>query len=410
MALAVGALALAVPASQAKVVSMPAQRAPAQVRAYWTPERMRHASPLDLVVGDGGRLERAPARQKSGPLLPGDRASDVSTSSANFPERAHGKVFFTLVGGSDPGDYVCSGTVVHSNSHALVWTAGHCVDDSETGGGFATNWTFVPGYRAGDKPFGEWPAKRLETTPGWQNAANTRVDFGAVTVARDAEGRGVEDVVGSRAITFGHARPDTVSAFGYPAEPTLFEPLFDGERLYRCDSAITGTDDPPGTGPETMQIDCDMSGGSSGGGWVAANGSVVGLTSYGYAADLSHLYGPYFGADARDLYERASGPQMLCAGAAVTNLGGGGADSFKGAGHAQSFRLEGGLDRAVGGGGDDAACGGSGNDHLSGGRGADDLFGGPGRDTLVGGPGHDVCVGGPGRDRAVGCEVVRSVP
>jgi hypothetical protein len=406
----VGALALAAGPSQAKVVSAPVRDTPAQVRAYWTPERMREAAPLDLVLGDGGRLERAPAEHSSASLLPGDRASDVSGSSSNFPERDHGKVFFTLAGGSDPGDYVCSGTVVDSNSHALVWTAGHCVDDAETGGGFATNWTFVPGYMAGEAPYGEWPAKRLETTSGWRTAANTRVDFGAATVARDAQGRGIEDVVGSRGIAFGQPRTESVSAFGYPAEPTLFEPLFDGERLYRCDSPITGNDDPPGVGPETLQIECDMSGGSSGGGWVDADGSVIGLTSYGYAADLNHLYGPYFGGDARDLYEQTSGPQILCAGAAVTNLGGGGEDNFTDKGGAQSLRLGGGADRAAGGTGNDAVCGGAGNDRLAGDPGADELVGGAGRDVLLGGPGQDVCVGGPGRDRAVGCEQTRSVP
>jgi hypothetical protein len=296
---------------------------------------------------------------------------------------------------------VCSGTVVESNAHSLVWTAGHCVDDSETGGGFATNWIFVPGYEAGSSPFGKWPAKRLDTTPGWRTAANTRADFGAATVARDADGRGVEDVVGSRPIEFGGPRTTSVAAFGYPAEPTLFEPLFDGERLYRCDSAITGSDNPPGNGPETMQIECDMSGGSSGGGWVGPGGAVIGLTSYGYTADINHLYGPYFGADARDLYEQVSGAPILCAEVPVTNLGGGGPQRYTGQSGTESFRMGGGADHAQGGSGNDAACGGGGDDRLA---------GDAGRDTLVGGSGRDVCVGGPGRDRATGCEVVRSVP
>ena len=80
-----------------------------------------------------------------------------------------------------------------------------------------------------------------------------RVDYGAVTVARDAGGRGVEDVVGARKIAFGKPRTDAVTAFGYPAEPTLFQPLFDGERLYSCDSPVTGSDNPPGAGPETVR-------------------------------------------------------------------------------------------------------------------------------------------------------------
>ena len=49
-----------------------------------------------------------------------------------------------------------------------------------------------------------------------------------------------------------------------------------------------------------------MSGGASGGGWVNAEGALNGLTSYGYAGDFSHLYGPYFGATIETLYKAAS--------------------------------------------------------------------------------------------------------
>lgn len=396
------ALVLATPAlAPASVTSERASQKPAVVRAYWTARRMREAVPADLRLGDGGQLVRA---------APAARATDASSESSSFPGRVHGKVFFTIAGGSDPGDFVCSATVVASNSHDLAWTAGHCVDDPEFGGGFATNWSFVPGYLNGQAPFGEWPATQLRTTPGWESDINVRVDFGAATLARDGEGRGVEDVVGAREIAFDGSRDQQLTAFGYPAEPTLFEPLFDGERLYSCESAITGSDNPPGSGPEPMQIDCDMSGGSSGGGWVSAAGDLSGLTSYGYAADLTHLFGPYFGGVAKDLYAKASGPPLLCAGAAVTNLGGAGADSFSGAEAADVFSLKGGDDRAAGDTGNDSACGGGGNDSLLGADGADSLRGGSGNDLLVGGPGEDTCVGGPGHDRARGCEERRQIP
>ncbi len=177
-------------------------------------------------------------------------------------------------------------------------------------------------------------------------------------------GRGIEDIVGARDIAFGRPDPSSVTAFGYPAEPALFQPLFDGERLYSCDSPITGTDTPPGAGPDTLQIECDMSGGSSGGGWVTPSGALVGLISYGYATDLDHLYGPYFGGTARDLYEQESGPRLLCADAAVTNLGGPESNVFRGDATANAFLLGGGDDRAAGAGGNDAACGGGGDDRL----------------------------------------------
>ena len=295
-ALIAGAIVAGAPSAPAAGGVAVAERAsgrPAAVREYWNERRMRRAEPAVISLGSGKRAQSSA------------RASDVSAASAGFPERVHGKVFFTVNGGSQPGDYVCSGTVVHSNSHTAVLTAGHCVDDPEFGGDFAVNWIFVPGYRSGSQPNGEWPAAQLLTTGPWQSGADVRQDLGIALVARDAEGRGIEDVVGARPIEFGLARQQAFAAFGYPALPTLFDPTFDGQRLYRCDSGVTGSDTPPGAGPDPLEIECDMSGGASGGGWVNAEGALNGLTSYGYAGDFSHLYGPYFGSEARTFYERA---------------------------------------------------------------------------------------------------------
>ncbi len=229
-------------------------------------------------------------------------------------------------------------------------------------------------------------------------------------LARNAEGQGIEDVVGARAIAFKLSRNQQYTAFGYPAEPTLLQPTFDGERLYSCESAVTGSDNPPGNGPDPIQIACDMSGGSSGGGWVTRSGAVNGLTSYGYALDFDHLYGPYFGADAQRLYEEASGPALLCGGIAVTNLGSGGPNDLSGGDGAETFKVKGDADRARGFAGDDIACGGGGDDKLKGGEDADTLRGGVGGDVLNGGPGDDLCIGGPGRDRGPGCEHKRQIP
>jgi hypothetical protein len=374
----------------------------AQVREYWTQARMRAAEPAGLMLLGEGRIARSQAADRT--------ATDASGANTGFPARAHGKVFFTIEGGSKPGDFVCSGTAVSSNSHTLVWTAGHCVNDAEFGGGFATNWEFVPGYRDGERPFGGWPAKQLLTTDDWRQKANVRVDLGAAVVARDAQGRGLEDVVGARGIAFGTPRQQAYAALGYPALPTLLHPEFDGERLYRCDSMLTASDDPPGPGPQTMEIDCDMTGGSSGGGWVIDGGRIASVVSYGYAGDLFHLYGPYQGQTAQSLYDQASGPPLLCAGRPVTNLGGPGDDAYTGTAGADTFKLAGGADRVTGATGNDRACGGGGGDQLRGEDGKDVIRGGSGRDLLIGGPGQDICDGGPGRDRARSCEQRKRVP
>jgi Ca2+-binding RTX toxin-like protein len=299
---------------------------------------------------------------------------------------------------------------VQSNQRTVAWTAGHCVFDAEFGGGYADNWVFVPGYDRGARPFGAWPAARLFTTEGWARHGDIRQDLGAVRLARDGEGRGIEDVLGARPIQFRQSRAQTYTAFGYPALPTLLQPTFDGERLYTCDSGVTGSDNPPGNGAETLRIDCDMSGGASGGGWVNAAGAVNGLTSYGYTGDFLHLFGPYFGPEARHLYRTASGVRLRCGGAQVTNLGGAAPDDFDGTVGADSLRTRGAADIARGLDGNDFACGGRAGDTLDGGAGRDILRGGPGADVLRGGPGLDLCIGGPGRDRAPGCERRRGIP
>ncbi len=392
-----------------------AQRSARVTREYWTQQRMRAAKPAKLVLGADGQLSRqsAPVARQPREALPRAPATDLSADNTGFPNRIHGKVFFTFTDGSSPGDYVCSATIVSSNSRALAWSAGHCVNGSDVGAGFATNWMFVPGYRDGEQPFGSWPATRLLTTSGWNSEQNLRVDIGAAVLARDAEGRGIEDVLGARGIAFDRPRTGNVTALGYPAEPNpgALRLEFDGERLFSCASALgSDTGPPPGNGPVPLAIDCDMAGGSSGGGWINGRGDLVGLVSYGYQGDFNHIYGPFHGAIAEELYTSASGPPLRCAGRQVTNLGGAGNDDFGGGVGAEAFKVVGGDDRVAGDDGNDFACGGGGNDRLAGAAGNDRLRGGGGNDLILGGPGRDVCDGGSGRDRARGCEKKLRIP
>ena len=44
-----------------------------------------------------------------------------------------------------------------------------------------------------------------------------------------------------------------------------------------------------------MGIDCDMTGGSSGGGWIAGGG-VASVNSYGYSTLPNVMFGPYQGS------------------------------------------------------------------------------------------------------------------
>jgi hypothetical protein len=362
---------------------------PAEVRDYWTRERIEAARPVEA------RLDRVPARRAPRAASEPSRASAQQPDSTAYPERTQGKVFFSFL----DGDFMCSGTVVRSGGRNVVLTAGHCVYD-DLHQRFATNWMFVPGYRDGHKPWGEWVAHRLATTERFRSNGDERYDVGVAVVERDPNGRGIQDAVGALRIAFDQPRDQFYRAFGYPATGR-----FDGERLYRCDSPYRGDDHsfPP---PRPMRIDCEMAAGASGGGWVAPGQEVVSVTSYGYeylgnplvciaqpelCPERDRLFGPYFGGTIRELYRANMGRALRCGGRVVDHRGTPGADRLVGTP---------GADVIHGLGGPDVLRGRAGSDVICGGRGSDRIFGGPGDNRIYAGPGNDrVLVRALGRNR-----------
>jgi hypothetical protein len=283
--LAVLACALVlVPAAQAKVETKAVAQDKTAVQRYWTAERMRNAIPADKVLS--GNF--APVPRKAPRLAPAQQIPPPYTSQ---PTSTNGKVFFTD-GGSN---FVCSGTAVLSGNSSTVWTAGHCVHDGASG--FHTNWSFVPAYADGSRPYGTWTARTLLTTSGWANGGDFSYDNGAAVV--NANGSALTDVVGGRNIAFNTARNQNYASHGYPAAPP-----FNGQRLWVCNSPLVYDD--TSANPPTMGIDCDMTGGSSGGGWIAG-GSVVSVNSYGYTTLPNVMFGPYQGSVAQSLYTQAAG-------------------------------------------------------------------------------------------------------
>ena len=161
-----------------------------------------------------------------------------------------------------------------SNQHTLAWTAGHCVNDAQFGGGFATNWTFIPGYRNGEQPFGDVARARScsRPRPGATTPTSARTSARAGSPAtRRAEGsrtRSAPAPIAFNALAHPAVHGLRLSGRADPVRADLRRPA----PLHAATPRVTGSDSPPGNGPETMQIDCDMSGGASGGGWVNALG------------------------------------------------------------------------------------------------------------------------------------------
>lgn len=279
------ALTLSATAEAAPVEQKSVTESASSIKGYWTADRMRSAKPAEQRFGGSAPGQ---AKKQAAPWT----SAEVTTPYTQAPTSTHGKVFFTL-GGSD---YVCSGTALLSGNKSVVWTAGHCVNEGP--GAFATNWQFVPAYKDGSAPLGVYTAENLFAPTAWANSGDFSYDLGAAVVG-PASGTALTDRVGGRGIAFNYSRSQSYQSYGYPAAPP-----FTGERLWRCNSPLQTQD--TSANPATLGIGCDMTGGSSGGGWVVGS-SVYSVNSYGYNNQPDVMYGPYQGSVAQSLYNAAAG-------------------------------------------------------------------------------------------------------
>lgn len=90
---------------------------------------------------------------------------------------------------------------------------------------------------------------------------------------------------------------------GYPAAPP-----FDGETQRACsDVPFLGHDARSflSPGPLNLAVDCNVTGGASGGGWTIAGEILNSVTNYGYPGDPDTDFGAYFGREAGQLFQRA---------------------------------------------------------------------------------------------------------
>jgi hypothetical protein len=311
---------------------------------YWTPSRMASAKPINISVKAGQPMShRAADRALAGtPTVVRPAAPGASTSAAPvaaslgksvnpeliaynypapftryglftngmynvYPNRAHGKLFFSQHTPSGDGNFVCSGTVVTSAGHWLVETAGHCVANAATHT-FSFNVLFVPAYRNGLAPFGVWTAFTLWTKTAWISSGNLREDRGFVLLNNNGSGLPIQNVTGSEGIAFNQSYLQNVVDFGYPA---AFP--FNGATEQLCLASFEETDPfDAEIGSVPWGIGCDQTGGSSGGGWVIrygpGGGYVNGHNDYKYIFPSRPLemFSPYFDNSELSLYNCAT--------------------------------------------------------------------------------------------------------
>jgi V8-like Glu-specific endopeptidase len=303
---------------------------------YWTVERMRNAKPYDVAnrsdepkqarnlspQGPAGGAEPAigslPTGNISGvegaAVAPGESVANytypfpysrlnVFTPYTHQYYRVSGKVFFTMGG----ANFVCSGTLVNSPNKSLVITAGHCVHGGGAGKTWHTNWSFVPAYKNGNRPYGTWTSNKLYALNGWTNNADFTYDIGAAVLQpRASDSARAVNLLGGRGMRWNVSRLQHFWDLGYPADPP-----FNGQLMMLCTASHAFDDAAVGAGPSAIGIGCDMTGGASGGGWVIGFGSasanyVNGVNSYKYTtAQPLAMYSPYFGNGAQTIFNTA---------------------------------------------------------------------------------------------------------
>ncbi|MEU9862802.1 peptidase [Streptomyces sp. NPDC047971] len=292
--LSVGALLTgALTASSAQAAEKP---------AFWTAERMRSATPLDLELTPGalGALKQVARSAAPTTIAP------TSVAPTAFPQpggpwtgggavvKTSGRVFFTFQGRTAS----CSGNAVTSQNQSTVITAGHCVKYQ---GSWHTNWVFVPAYDNGNAPYGQWAATKTLTTPQWEASEDINYDVGAAVVA-PLNGQKLTSVTGAQGIQFNGGYNKPMYAFGFPAASP-----YDGSKLIHC----AGNSSKDFLFSQDHSLGCNMTGGSSGGPWFSGfsettgTGLQVSVNSFGYTFLPNRMFGPYFGNDAKALYDRA---------------------------------------------------------------------------------------------------------
>ncbi|MCS0639330.1 peptidase [Streptomyces sp. LP05-1] len=306
--------ATAAPVPAEPAASAPARTVPAAeqrgAQVFWTAARMRAATPLDPPLAGTARSgQRAPAGRPVTvpPTSPAaSRTASPAAGSLAFPQpggpwtgakavtTTSGRVFFTLKDRTAS----CSGNAVTSKNGSTVLTAGHCVKYQ---GSWHTNWIFVPGYDNGQAPYGQWPAARTLTTPQWEATEDMNNDIGAAVVA-PLNGQRLTDVTGAQGVQFNGGYNKRMYSFGFPAAAP-----YDGTRLIYC----SGNSSKDFLLTQDHGLGCDMTGGSSGGPWftdfdeATGTGLQVSVNSFGYVFLPKRMFGPYFGDEAKALYDRA---------------------------------------------------------------------------------------------------------
>jgi len=293
----------------------------AQTLAYWTQARRDAAKSVDVIAGNAptSSVSRAapdgppsavagsspsgtpsaslsasllaqpvPAGQSWGYPFPYDAFAVPVKSYKTYPYKVNGTIFFVNNGGG----FKCSGTAVVNGHHASeVWTAGHCVANTESGNKFDESAEFIPAYNGNGitakeiEPFGTFVANYYETVSTWLYEHNVEYDYGAMLLNNSSTSKKtLSKAVGTDGFAWNWSENEQFVQFGYPGEAP-----YNGSKMEENIAA---------TGPCTMCTGSPFTGGSSGGAWNIfwtdeGPGYINGHTDYYYTNAPLTKYSPY---------------------------------------------------------------------------------------------------------------------
>ena len=280
--------------------------------AYWTAERIANAKPKDLVKTVVGYTQAPKPNARPGGGSGGKviGASWAGQSQDTIRTRS-GRILFH----QGNGDWICSGSVVtdgaSSTGFSTILTAGHCIYDGADG--WATQWVFMPDFDEGpvyndcaSTEFGCWTATRLGVNStfvsggGFGTNQTVAVDYGFARVGLG--GQFATSTVDLDSLDGAYTlRTSTTNvndqqwAFGYPAAGK-----YKGKDLVYCTNGTSSALIADPNGANTWGMNCNMTGGSSGGPWLHGTtnpslpgGTASSVNSYGYSG-LTYMFGPKF--------------------------------------------------------------------------------------------------------------------
>lgn len=261
--------------------------AAAMARSHF-PEAWSEMDALDRLI-DSGKLAAdvgPPAAPKGTAGVFTRYSGNINTQMWQFsPWNKVGKLYFTVPGA---GNSYCTANVISRNN--IIVTAAHCL--YTRGRGWHSNFRFVPADRAGVAPYGVYGWSSAAIMTNWITVGGRRWDVGMVRLSNNlSTGLPVSSYVGWLGRTWNQGYVQNLHSIGYASN-------FSTQYTHICTAeSFNG-------GLDVLAKGCDMTYGSSGGGWLlqyhpyssATNRNIVnGVTSGPYPGGFGTTFvGPRF--------------------------------------------------------------------------------------------------------------------